>query len=124
MVPLLVPPKMSVYNFNFSIDSTVHFRPELDCNFGWGCTHLYCGAFGGWNQAVEWIPNAGVGFSPGRHIFVDNCEVITDLRSVKHDVQVLKCRLKQHEGPGTLLQNWECSGMSLIVHCHSRAAVN
>ena len=59
--PLVPPTKKFVYNFATS--ASIHFRPEFDCTFGWECTHLFCGAFCGWSQAIEWLPNAGFGFT-------------------------------------------------------------
>ena len=89
---LLSSPKLHVYNFAHS--ASVHFRPELDCTFGWDCTHLFCGGLCGWSQAVEWLPNAGFGFALGRQVLVDHDETILQLCKVRHKCELLRCPIR------------------------------
>lgn len=90
--PLVSSTKLHVYNF--AMLASIHFRPELDCTFGWECTHLFCGAFCGWSQAAEWLPNAGFGFTIGRQVFVDHDETILQLCRAQHNMDKLRCPLK------------------------------
>ena len=89
-----VVPSSKLHVFDFAKSASIHFRPELDCTFGWDCTHLFCGAFCGWNQATEWLPNAGFGFAVGRQVFVDIDETVLQLCSTKHKMEMLRCPLK------------------------------
>ena len=89
-----VVPSSKLHVFDFAKSASIHFRPELDCTFGWDCTHLFCGAFCGWNQATEWLPNAGFGFAVGRQVFVDIDETVLQLCSTKHKMEMLRRPLK------------------------------
>ena len=100
---LLSSRKLHVYNFAHS--ASVHFRPELDCTFGWDCTHLFCGGLCGWSQAMEWLPNAGFGF---RQVFVDHDETILQLCKARHNCEMLRCPIRPSEP-------WNPAGKIAIV---------
>ena len=87
--------KLHVYDFASA--ASIHFRPELDCTFGWECTHLFCGSFCGWSQAVEWLPNAGFGFAIGRQVFIDHDETTLQLCCTQHNMDLVRCPLKTSE---------------------------
>lgn len=90
--PLLEDTKAPI--FKFSRQCAVHFRPDFDATFAWDCTHMFSGSFCGWHQAVEWIPNAGVGFLPGRQIFIDNDVITMDVCATQNGMKILKCPLE------------------------------
>ena len=90
--PLAPPTKKFVYNF--ATAASIHFRPEFDCTFGWECTHLFCGAFCGWSQAIKWLPYAGFKFMMGRQIFVDHDDTILQLCCAQNSMDMLRCPLK------------------------------
>ena len=90
--PLLHSAKAKV--FNFAASTSLRFRAEMDANYAWDCTHLFCGAFGGWSQGLEWLPNSGVGFVVGRQVFVDIDEVTMNLCGIKHAMQIMSCPLR------------------------------
>ena len=104
--PLTTPTRLHVYNFARS--SSIHFRPEFDSTYAWECTHLFCGAFCGWSQAADWLPNAGFGFTVGRQVFVDHDETILRLCCAQQKMNMLRCPLKHNEpwNPAGRLQFW------------------
>lgn len=79
--------------FQFTKQCTVHFRPDMDASFAWDCTHMFSGSFCGWHQAVDWIPNAGVGFLPGRQLFIDNDAITMKVCATQNEMRIVKCPL-------------------------------
>ena len=61
-------------------------RPEFSLDFGREAVHLFCGAFGGWSQALRWMPKSAIGITVGR-IFID------------HDVDVMSCWPRKFDEP-------------------------
>ena len=86
-------PESKIPIFKFNEQCSLHFRPEFDATFAWDCTHMFSGSFCGWHQAVEWIPNAGIGFLPGRQIFIDNDDVTMGVCATQNQMKVVKCPL-------------------------------
>ena len=52
-------------------DALILHRPEFSADFGWDAVHLFCGAFGGWSQAIKWMSRTKLGIVVGREIFID-----------------------------------------------------
>ena len=64
---------------HLAADTLILHRPDFSADFSWDAIHLYCGAFGGWSQALCWLSKTRQGTVCSREIFVD------------HDSDVMQC---------------------------------
>ena len=60
------------------------FRPELEISLPWDVTHLFCGAFCGWHQGLQWLDTAAKTFYVGQEIFVDRDPEVMSIWQVKY----------------------------------------
>ena len=63
------------------------FRPEFSEDFGWDALHLFSGGFGGWSQALGWLPKTPLGLTVGREIFVDHDADVMAVWEQKYKIQ-------------------------------------
>ena len=51
-------------------------RPEMIDAMPWNMTHLFCGAYGGWTQAIDWLAKKEQLVSAQSEIFIDQDEQV------------------------------------------------
>ena len=76
-----------IRSIQFEKEYQILHRPEFSEDFGWEAGHMFCGAFGGWSQALKWISKTSLGTVVGREIFLD------------HDVDVMDCWAEKYGRP-------------------------
>ena len=86
----------------YAEDSVLIHRPEFSTDFGWEAAHLFCGAFGGWTQALKRLPKTTLGVTVGREMFLD------------HDADVMECWERKYDEkcitlPTTKVRIWDAS---------------
>ena len=68
-------------------------RPELAKDLSWSVTHFFCGAFGGWSQAVRWLEKEEGVIAIDREIFLDNSEEVMNTWSRNHNLAFVRAPL-------------------------------
>ena len=69
---------------HFFKDSYILPRPEFEPSLAWDVTHLFCGAYGGWTMAANWLAKNEKCFTIDKEIFVDCDEMVMETWSKNH----------------------------------------
>ena len=80
---------------HFYRDAYVISRPEFNSALAWDFTHLFCGAFGGWSLAANWLVRNEKSFVVNKEIFIDHDEEVLNTWSRNHDSGYHKLPLRK-----------------------------
>ena len=60
----------------FNREVLITHYPDFEKDMAWDFTHLFAGAFSGWEQATAFLRASGNGFALGKQVVVDNDELV------------------------------------------------